>query len=406
MPMNASLLDASPIPATADALPESQPQSMPPAAQAFYRPELDGLRFFAFLAVYVNHVVQFGNGGHHHHMPDAVGDALGTVGVAGAFGVDLFFVLSAYLITELLLRERRGHSGLDVKAFYIRRVLRIWPLYFTFLAIAYALTFVWPHEQLSSWHLLGFAFFSGNWVYMYHPVATVAAPLWSVSVEEQFYLAWPWAVRRGGTNRIIFLAIALVGLGMVVRFTLGRAGINEPWISKNSLARVDGIAGGVLLAALLRGRMPRLGRWGRVGLLCGSIAILLGVAHECHLFDGPISPVRLMLGWPLVAVGCVGIVVAALGRNGPLSPVLESAPLIYLGRISFGLYVFHQLGLLGAERVFPRYSTSASQWLGHTALGLLLTLPMAMASYRWIEQPFLRLKQRRFTLVRSRPETT
>src|SRR5271167_1278609 len=116
----------------------SAPAPADRAAPNFYRPELDGLRFFAFFAVYLNHTMSFGEQGHHRHMPDALGNALGTIGVAGAFGVDLFFVLSAYLLTELLVREGVARGTVDVRAFYLRRILRIWPLYFFFLALAYA----------------------------------------------------------------------------------------------------------------------------------------------------------------------------------------------------------------------------------------------------------------------------
>src|SRR5947207_1159181 len=100
----------------------------------FYRPELDGLRFFAFLAVYINHTLL---------LDPARGElwkrALGSIGTAGAFGVDLFFALSAYLITELLLREQKARGRIDVPAFYLRRMLRIWPLYFVFLGAMVAI---------------------------------------------------------------------------------------------------------------------------------------------------------------------------------------------------------------------------------------------------------------------------
>src|SRR3954471_13974328 len=92
-----------------------------PRTERFYRPELDGLRFVAFFAVYLNHTLLFGVGAHRPGLVGALEAVLGTVGVAGAFGVDLFFALSAYLITELLLRERAARGTLNVRAFYTRR---------------------------------------------------------------------------------------------------------------------------------------------------------------------------------------------------------------------------------------------------------------------------------------------
>jgi peptidoglycan/LPS O-acetylase OafA/YrhL len=379
------------------------PPSIPPASRAFYRPELDGLRFFAFLAVFASHtLLQIGEGEHHRRLSGAVVTAIRTLKTGGGFGVDLFFVLSAYLITELLQRERRARGTVDVRAFYVRRVLRIWPLYFAFLALAYALTFVVPTEQMTWRHLLGFALLCGNWAYLISPVATVAAPLWSVSLEEQFYLLWPVVMRNGSTRRLIRIALGLVAFGIVVRLGLGIVGVSGQWIAKNSFTRVDGIAAGILLAAGLDGRLPRLGNGARSAVFAGSILTLLVVAAGVHVLHGAAFVVHQALGWPLAAAGCAGIVVSVLGADAPLAGLLASAPVIYLGRISYGLYVFHELGLLCASAIAGR-GDSPRSWLVHAGLAFFLTMAMAATSYRWLEGPFLRLKERRFTRVHSRP---
>jgi peptidoglycan/LPS O-acetylase OafA/YrhL len=382
--------------------PEGDPQ--PSAPRSFYRPELDGLRFLAFLAVYVNHTVMFSASTHHQRVSETMVRVLGTIGTSGAFGVDLFYVLSSYLITELLLRERRAKGSLDVKAFYVRRVLRIWPLYLTFLALAYGLTFVLPSEQLSTKHLVAFLFFSGNWMYMAQSVTTVAAPLWSVSVEEQFYLLWPWAVRRAPVKRIVAIAIGMMVVGMAARCGMTLAGIVEPWISKNSLTRADGIACGVLLAALLDGGLPKLTGAARGGIFVASLMLLLGVAGTFHLFEPPFSVAGVTLGWWLGAVACAGVVVSVLGASGGPVAILRSKPLVYLGRISYGLYVWHQVGLLLGNWLFPDFQTSPKHWAMRIALGFGVTVGLAAVSYRFLELPFLRLKQKRFTVVPSRPE--
>ncbi len=103
-------------------------------AERFYLPELDVLRFFAFFAVFVCHVAPSGPYFYESH------GVLGRLGVSGAFGVDLFFTLSGYLITSLLLREREQSGDINLKAFYARRTLRIWPLYYFSLALAFLLT--------------------------------------------------------------------------------------------------------------------------------------------------------------------------------------------------------------------------------------------------------------------------
>ena len=166
---------------------------------------------------------------------------------------------------------------------------------------------------------------------------------------------------------------------------------------------MDGIAAGILLAAGLDGRVPRLGRWVRAALLGVSMATLLVVAHGFRPQGGSVSVIYQALGWPIAACACAGIVVSVLGQGNPLGGVLTSAPIVYLGRVSFGLYVFHELGLQCADAIFPPFGRSLWNWLAHAALGLALTTVLAAASYRWLERPFLRLKDRRFTRVRSRP---
>src|SRR5215218_7494330 len=134
-------------------------------ARSFYHPELDLLRFVAFLAVFLHHAlprdsnVYIGAG-----LSPAVTQWLLTAKEAGAFGLDLFFALSAYLITELLLREHAERGKFSVSAFYIRRALRIWPLYFTFLAFTiFVVPTFFPAERFGLIYIVSFVFFLGNW---------------------------------------------------------------------------------------------------------------------------------------------------------------------------------------------------------------------------------------------------
>ncbi len=173
--------------------PSVSPDTGGATGQGFYHPELDSLRFFAFFAVFLLHAFYqpvTGTAVYHLSVWDFVRHSV--VG-SGAFGVDLFFVLSAYLITELLLREKGERGVVSVPAFCARRVLRIWPLYFFFLALAYFVPILNPGHLLFRWK--GPAWFSllgGNWSVVAYgwPDSIIVTPLWSVSVEEQFYLLW------------------------------------------------------------------------------------------------------------------------------------------------------------------------------------------------------------------------
>src|ERR1700721_468056 len=155
----------------------------------FYLPELDSLRFFAFLAVFLwrlRPIPGWVIAAPNKNFAETLAIALWQ---AGEFGGDLFFTLSAFLITELLAREKLQFGSIDIRSFYVRRILRIWPLYFGFLAALYLALAILPGPHVPWRGLPGFAVFLGNFV-MYGGVLVPLALgiLWSVSLEEQFYL--------------------------------------------------------------------------------------------------------------------------------------------------------------------------------------------------------------------------
>ena len=368
----------------------------------FYMPELDGLRFFAFFAVFIAHTVAFGSG-EHRQLPNWIGNALGTVGIAGAFGVDLFFTLSSFLITSLLLSEFEINGSLHIRQFYIRRALRIWPVYFLVTLLAWIASFFVAREVFPLSLLFCFTFFIGNWAFIFAPVNTVATPLWSVSVEEQFYLAWPWLVGRSGARGIRKVALAMLVMGAVTCVLAQWLAPASDWVTKNTFARSDGIAIGALLAIAVRDGRIRLTQVQRYALLATSIGLLLAIAAVTDLSVRPIPTLFLILGWFLVAVACGGILASVIGCEGALRAVLTQPALVYLGRISYGLYAYHEFALRAADDIFPDHFHHASTFIGHWVFSLLASLLIAAASYRFLETPFLRLKGR-FTVVQSRPD--
>jgi peptidoglycan/LPS O-acetylase OafA/YrhL len=253
-----------------------------------------------------------------------------------------------------------------------------------------------------TWHYaLSFALFGGNWIYMFHPIQTMAAPLWSVSVEEQFYLFWPWVVRSGSRQHIARIAIGLLIIAFAAGVSLPLANIGEPFLSKNSVIRLDGIAGGALLAAILNGRLPKIAESRRVIMLIAAGAVWLIVAGTFDLFHAGARIVQTVTGYPMVALASTAILAAVLGAEGAVGAVLKRKEIVFLGRISYGLYVFHQVGLTIADSLFPAFLKNPTQWMAHFIVGLLSTGFCAVLSYFLLEQPFLRMKKRRFTIVQS-----
>jgi peptidoglycan/LPS O-acetylase OafA/YrhL len=369
------------------------------ATTRFYHPELDALRFFAFLMVFLHHAFP-----HQPEfwtklgMPSVVATILAGIGATGAFGVSLFFVLSAYLITELLLREKELVGTLDVKSFYVRRILRIWPLYFFFLALAVGLQWVVPGQHMGWRAGLAFSALAGNWyiVFIGFP-SSVIFPLWSVSIEEQFYLTWPLVVRRASQATMVAFAIGLLGVATAARFYLGAHHRFESEVWCNTLVQLDPIAAGILMAVLLRGAVPRLSRLARTEMILVGIACLATAALYFGIKHDPLTTTRVVLGYPMVAIGGVLLLLAVL-REG----AKPAKPLVYLGRISYGLYVFHVLALTISDYVVPNQTANLARYGLRVFVALALTIMMAAISYRWLEAPFLKLKQR-FTYVLSRP---
>ncbi len=365
----------------------------------FYRPELDALRFFAFFGVFVFHAFP-----HYQsfYSANAVAPWLNSVliptVISGAYGVDLFFALSAYLITGLLLRERAATGTLDLRGFYLRRILRIWPLYLSFVAFAALLSVVSPAHKLGWHYVAGYTLLAGNWVYVVYGLpGGFTIPLWTVSIEEQFYLTWPLAVRHATVRGMAWIAVGVLVLANAMRIWLAVTGASLQAMEYNTFTRLDPIALGILLALFVH-NLPRLAGWQRATLAMSGVAALVGSAafNGWHSAENP-ETWRLAITHPLIALGSAAILFAFIRAE---SRWLRNPALIYLGKISYGLYVVHVLGLYIAARLIQPVTISAVAV--QSVVGFVITVAIAAASYRWLETPFLKLKER-FAHVQSRP---
>jgi peptidoglycan/LPS O-acetylase OafA/YrhL len=366
--------------------------------ESFYRPELDVLRFFAFFAVFLYHFSRPTELYVQHGVPRIIAAIGNGLMQGGVFGVDLFFVLSAYLITELLLREKNECGSLDVRGFYLRRILRIWPLYFFYIGVA--LLPIFNRAHAFTWHhVAAFLLLAGNWsiIAWGWPIPSIVGPLWTVSIEEQFYLAWPPIVRKLSRSGIVWAAFGMLIISNVTRITMValHGGMNSVWC--NTLARLDPIVAGILVAAALGGRLPKFNPLTRIAMVCCGIVPLALVASYWHIHE----PQRLewiptLVGFPLVAIGCTLLMLGVLGIS-----LRMPRALVYLGKISYGLYVYHALGNVLSGAIIRVHSSFLELALRPIA-ALAITILLAAASYAFLETPFLKLKQR-FAHIRSRP---
>src|SRR5256714_7310394 len=389
-------------PAQTIAIALPQPRERP--SIRFYRPELDVLRFFAFFGVFFHHTAMYSPEFFvRRHIPAFLGVLESSMAKAGAYGVDLFFVLSAYLITELLLREKNLRGALDVQAFYIRRALRIWPLYYFFLTLV-ALVPAWRVDSRFALHyFVPFLFFGGNWscVVFGFPNRGLWALLWSVCVEEQFYLFWPPIVSRLSRRNIFSAAIAMLVVSNFTRVAALSLHAHHPQIWCNTLSRLDPIAMGILMAVMFHGNVPSFDRTSRSLLLLFGLICLACVGRYAELTSPVSSPwpwMATLIGYPAVAIGCALLVLAVLGSQ---SRLLHSATLSHLGKISYGLYVYHLLATWITDHILVLPSSTLRGGF-RFVLAFGITVFLATISYRFLESPFLNLK-RQFTHVPSRP---
>jgi peptidoglycan/LPS O-acetylase OafA/YrhL len=377
------------------------------AEPRFYRPELDLLRFLAFFAVFVCHSLPAGPTSNSSGYSAQFWRFLLAIKDAGNFGVCMFFLLSSFLITELLRREYAKTSTVHVRSFFVRRMLRIWPLYFAVLLLFVAVGAFVPSFWIEPGRLLAYSLLVGNWYIVFHPLITgPLRSLWSISVEEQFYAIWPTIAKWTGIRGVAVLSIVLIPVSSIsVLFFASRGQYLDVTLWLNSFVQFQFFGLGALLAIYFAGRVPGRGAAKRVGLAIAGAMLWLLASGICLIkrAGADPSPQTAALGYALAAFGGVLLFLSILGISERFVP----RSLIYLGKISYGLYVFHELGFMGAEWFRlnverPIISGSGPLlFVFNRGLALIITIALASISYTYLERPILRFKKR-FTFVDSR----
>ena len=335
-------------------------------------PELDAIRGIAVLVVVV------------HHLHFMTGTRLNWFLEHGWMAVDLFFVLSGFLITSIIIANDNDMAFF--RSFYVRRSLRIWPIYYLSVLAILLLPVVWSAAPtFEKWSLLRYLTFSQE-TPLYWSAEAHSHPLlghfWSLAVEEQFYLFWPLLVVVIGRRGIIPASVGLIGIAIAAR----TAGFHRHLL----FSRCDALAAGAILASLTANRQALLRR---PHLLIGFAAIAVGslvtLAAYARFVDGSIIHQDALLTFvtPML-FGGLGLVICFQGH--PRLSVLRNRLLCYVGTISYGIYVYHWLIYLILDRAMP--GSSRTLWM--TALKLALSLLVAVLSWNLIEQPFLNLKNR------------
>jgi len=318
-------------------------------------PSLDGLRAISISLVVVGHSAEL-----RYHSSTAAD-------VAGAFanlGVRIFFIISGYLITTLLLKEYGKTSTIGLREFYVRRAYRILPAAIVFMVPVFV---IFWHE-LRWYHMLAAALYLANFDFA-HP--WFLGHLWSLSVEEQFYFLWPGVVKKWYRHRVAIL-LGVVAFAPVYRVACHLMGLHGR-ADETFPAVADVLAMGCLLA-IFAGRLPQIkGAWALAMIFpVVLVPVYLG-ALRFHL-----TAVLLFALWPVMHLSIAGLLLYVVQRP---YWILNVQPVVWLGKISYSLYLWQQLFAYG-DRHRPWYF-------------VLCAVGLASASYYLVEQPLLRVREMR-----------
>jgi peptidoglycan/LPS O-acetylase OafA/YrhL len=365
-----------------------------------YFPNLNGLRFIAALLVIIHHTEQIksiSNLSNYY-------SEYSSIRLLGKLGVVLFFVLSGFLITYLLLTEERKYNRVSIRKFYLRRVLRIWPLYFLIILCAF---FVLPflgvfdlpgHDSASlysnlSGKLLLYALILPNLALSVYGSIPYASHSWSIGTEEQYYLVWPLVLRVVKKYRARLMVLIVVLYIAVEKFLVsplaGAVPYSRLMASFWAAFNIDCMAIGALFAILLFRESSLL-------------SILLNrFTFNCCVF---LTGILLVAGvtFPYANYECYsvlfGVIILNLGANKNLRISLEHKLLNYLGTTSYGIYMFHPVGIVLALFICAKLGF-VTNWVLYPVT-LLLSVGIAGVSYKYYESFFLKFKGR-FTKVLS-----
>ncbi len=294
----------------------------------------------------------------------------------GSIGVRLFFVLSGFLITRILLESRAWPTAHALKIFYARRALRIFPLFYLVLALASAIN-IGPVRQTIGWHVTYltnvYLFERGSW-------HGSISHLWSLAVEEQFYLVWPIVMLAAPERRLPAIITATILAAPITRLLIG-----DPMSSVLPTSCLDSLGAGALLA------LPAMRQTiMRVGLTAGLPLLIVSLALRYAAIAGATFEVALDFGVSLCSAWLVGR--AAAGFAGSAGRCLSCRPALYLGTISYGVYLFHGFMPYVLGRYVDGFIDIA--WPLRALMLTTATIAIASVSWRLFEKTMLALKPR------------
>ncbi len=351
------------------------------------RPALDGIRGCAIIAVIALH---------------------GGLGLPGGFlGVQVFFVLSGFMISSVLLEEVRAVQRISLPRFYARRALRLLPTFFAVLAAVAVYALAFPDRRSVDGlggEALAATFYVANWVYASAGnLSHLLVHTWSLSVEEQFYLLWPpvlaFLIARGVRSPSI---LAFTGVGIAcsagMRFLLYTPErVDRLYFGSD--ARIDAMLIGCALALIAyAGRLPQ-SRLAINAIRVAGVVSILAIAVSMRIFDRH-SAVLYRSGFLLIVLGSAAVIALVIvSETGVIGKALSWRPLAGIGRMSYGLYLWHLPVFYAVAESLPDLARRY-----RVAISIVASIVIALLNRRFVEAPFLALKDRLHATPKSTVE--
>ncbi|MCE6988811.1 acyltransferase [Dyadobacter sp. CY323] len=364
-----------------------------------YFPNLNGIRCIAALLVIFHHLEQA-----KHALGIANLYESPIIQHAGRLGVGLFFVLSGFLITYLLLEERGLFGNVDTKKFYLRRIFRIWPIYFLIIGLSF---FVFPHFSIFDYpgteeklhvnlaeRLTLLILVLPNYAFVLYDLPYWCAQTWSIGVEEQFYYLWPWLIKypkRRIPIILFFLALTAGLLFLGIHFINPSEEIKEAMISTFlGQFRIQTMALGGFCAWLVYKNKTRvLEVIFRKDLQIAAYLVLIALFFSGVHFTGFLEVYAVFFAFFVLNVSCNPNTIISLAN-----PIID-----HLGKISYGLYLYHVAVIVVVINLLTAYSP---KWEGPVyqialySLSVAGSVLVASLSYSYFEKPLLAFKDRKF----------
>jgi peptidoglycan/LPS O-acetylase OafA/YrhL len=311
--------------------------------------------------------------------------------INGAFGVEVFFVLSGFLITWLLLKEDARSGDISIRGFYVRRFLRIFPAFYVYWMLGILIEVARGRQIPYAHAISAFFYYSNYYGALVHPPPSFVSHTWSLAVEEQFYILWPvlfWLLRKPLARFAWILAgiIAAIAAYRVI-LALGLH-VNQGYIYRAFDTRADHLLAGALLAVVLKADL--LKRYWEV--VCGSIylSLITFAAMAASAYADLMSiTYRNTIGFAIEPLLIATFIVQLFTFRNSIWKFLDWPVVAWIGRVSYSLYLYQELTLFTARRLLAAYPVPVQ-----LAFGIFVTLVFAFGSYFFVELPFLKIKDR------------